>query len=109
MVVKRNHKHDTAAKAMFGLGTNAHEFFVAVMPAQLRDMLDLEQMQPLSEALHSGNGSRTRELRLDLLYEVPARAGTITLGCPFAILGAWIWHSADQEQTPFGTKASAYF
>ena len=56
-----------------GLGTIAPEFFVAAMPAQLRDMLDFEQMQPLSEALHSGNGSRTRELRVDLLYSVPSR------------------------------------
>ena len=37
------------------------------------DMLDLEQLQPLSEALHSGNGNGTRELRVDLLYGVPSQ------------------------------------
>ena len=73
MKVKHNNKHDIAVKAMFDLGTNAPDFFVAAMPAQLRDMLDIEQLQPLSEALHSGNGNGTRELRVDLLYGVPAR------------------------------------
>ena len=73
MKIQNNNKHDIAVKAMFGLGTNAHDFFVAAMPSQLREMLTLEQLQPLSEALHVGIGGKMRELRVDLLYSVPSR------------------------------------